>query len=117
TCLATGAHLKTTIAVSVAGHIVLSQHIGDLDSVETRARHRQTIIDLEHLYRVTPEVLAQDMHPDIGGVGNASLRNASEQSIRETQHHAAHVASCMIEHGRDPREVTALGFSWDGVGF
>ena len=110
-----GGHLKNTVALAIQDQAVVSQHIGDLDNLASIEVHRQTIADLVEFFRCQPEAVACDMHPDY-----ASTRTAERLAIDwkvplvPVQHHHAHVAACMAEHGL---EGPALGFSWDGTGY
>jgi hydrogenase maturation protein HypF len=108
--VALGGHLKTTIALSSAGGVVLSQHIGDLETVAACAAHLRTIADTARLYGVEPQLAVCDLHPDY-----ASSRAAEglELPVLAVQHHVAHVAGCMAEHGIAP---PVLGVAWDGAG-
>jgi hydrogenase maturation protein HypF len=109
--LAVGGHLKTTVALTTGGAVVLSQHIGDLDTAEARDAHGRTRASLERLYRVRPAAVVADLHPDY-----ASTRFAFESGlpVTQVQHHVAHVAACMAEHDLEP---PALGVAWDGTGY
>jgi len=62
--LAVGAHLKNAVAIAVGRQIFLSQHVGDLDTLESRAAFERAIADLCRLYRFQPEMVACDLHPD-----------------------------------------------------
>jgi hydrogenase maturation protein HypF len=112
--LATGAHLKSTIAVAHRGSVVLSQHMGDLGGPEAVDLLRRTVSDLTAFLDVRPEIVACDLHLDY-----ASTRLAEETAqalgarLERVQHHHAHVAACMAEHGL---EGEVLGFAWDGAG-
>jgi len=112
--LAVGAQLKCTVALTVGDQVVLSQHLGDLDSAEGAALHERTLEDLTHFFGVKPEVIACDLHPDY-----ASTRLAERLAVRwsarleRVQHHHAHAAAAMAEHGVDG-ELLAL--AWDGTG-
>ncbi len=115
--LAVGGELKTTLCVATAQRAWMSQHIGDTANLETLALLARTATTLSELVRVTPELIAADMHP-----GYLSRRWAEERA-RETgaqvflvQHHHAHVASLMAEHGVPPDEPV-LGFAFDGTGY
>ncbi|MBD3256873.1 carbamoyltransferase HypF, partial [candidate division GN15 bacterium] len=109
--LAVGGHMKNTIAVSVGGDVFLSQHIGDLETVEALSALRQTIDDLPRLYDATPGTVACDMHPDYA---STQLAQRSGGQVTAVQHHYAHVLSCMAEHHLEP---PVLGVSWDGTGY
>lgn len=108
--LAVGSHLKATVALSRAGRVILSQHIGDLETVAARAAHTRAMADGERLHSVTPHQVARDLHPDY-----ASSRAAEVSTLPVTgvQHHLAHVIACMAEQGIAP---PVLGVAWDGAG-
>ncbi|SNS71067.1 Hydrogenase maturation protein, carbamoyltransferase HypF [Granulicella rosea] len=112
--LAVGGHLKNTVAIGFGRQVWLSQHIGDLDSLEARDAFERTIEDLCKLYRFKPEVIVCDLHPDY-----ASTRWAQRQArvadvpLVQVQHHHAHVASCAAENGLN---APYLGVAWDGAG-
>lgn len=115
--LAVGGELKTTLCVASAHRAWMSQHIGDTANLETLELLARTATTLSELVRVTPELIAADMHP-----GYLSRRWAEERA-RQTgtqvflvQHHHAHVASLMAEHGVPPDEPV-LGFAFDGTGY
>ena len=109
-CLAVGAHLKNAIAVASGPAIFVSQHIGDLDTLETRDAFGQTCSDLTELLDSTPALLACDRHPDYH-----SSRYAEAQGLPvRVQHHHAHVLACMAEHQLDGE---VLGVAWDGTGY
>lgn len=109
--LAVGAHQKSTIALTVGGRVVLSPHIGDLDTEPARAAYRATTEALARLYRVTPERVVCDAHPDY-----ASTRYARETGapLLAVQHHHAHALSCLADNGLAP---PALALTWDGSGY
>ena len=117
--LAAGGHLKNTVALAVGGNgpmaVVLSQHIGDLESAASFELLRRTIDDLLEFFAVRPQAVACDLHPDY-----VSTRYAEELSgklgvpLLRVQHHHAHIAACMAEHRL---EGPVLGLSWDGTGY
>jgi hydrogenase maturation protein HypF len=111
TILAVGAHVKTSVALSVGTEIFISQHIGDLETAAAHAAFRQTAADLPRLYDATPEAAASDMHPDYLSTQFAAQLPAP---LYRVQHHFAHVLSCMAENELEP---PALGVAWDGTGF
>jgi hydrogenase maturation protein HypF len=109
--LAVGGHLKNTIALARGRDVFLSQHIGDLDTVQSLDAFERAIADFLRLYRVEPEVTAHDLHPDY-----ASTHWSSEHGYGEripVQHHHAHLAACLAEHHETG---PALGIVWDGTG-
>ena len=109
--LAVGGHLKNTVAIGVGQNVFLSQHIGDLETVEARGAFEKAIDDLCRLYSFKPEVVACDLHPDY-----ASTQWAERFGLPliRVQHHQAHVASCAAENRV---EGPYLGISWDGTGY
>lgn len=109
--LALGGHLKTTVALTSPGGAVLSQHVGDLETVAARKAHTRIIADTTQLHAAKPYLIVRDQHPDY-----ASSRAAEELGLPvvAVQHHVAHVAACMAEHGIAP---PALGVAWDGSGY
>jgi hydrogenase maturation protein HypF len=95
--------------------VVMSAHVGDLDSVSSVEVFRRAIDDLLDFFQTTPGVVVCDLHPDY-----ASTRHAEQLAARwgvpllRVQHHHAHVAACMAEHGL---QGPMLGYSWDGTGY
>ena len=108
--LALGGHLKSTVALAVGRQVVVSQHIGDLDSPESRDAFVRTIDDLCRLYGFKPDLVACDLHPDYFSSVHASSFGCEVVRI---QHHHAHAASCIAENGL---EGTVLAVTWDGTG-
>lgn len=113
--LAVGGHLKNTVALLTGNRVVLSQHLGDLSTVEADRAFRQAVGDLQELLRVSPQALACDLHPDYRSTAFArALSEALSVPLVPVQHHHAHVASCMAEHRLDGE---VLGIAWDGAGY
>ena len=115
--LASGAHLKNTFCITHGHYAFLSHHIGDLENYETLQSFEQGIAHFEQLFRVKPEAIACDLHPDY-----LSTRYAQERAERENllltpvQHHHAHIAALMVEHGLDGSEPV-IGVAFDGTGY
>jgi hydrogenase maturation protein HypF len=109
--LALGAHLKTTIALTSATGAILSQHIGDLETVAARKAHARAITDARKLHAAKPRLAVRDLHPDYA---SSRMAEALALPVAEVQHHVAHIVSCMAEHGVAP---PALGVAWDGAGY
>jgi hydrogenase maturation protein HypF len=109
--LAVGAELKSTISVAKHGWVVPSHHIGDLEHLATYRSFLQAVEHLPRLYGVVPELVAHDMHPEY-----LSSKWAAELDLPTiaVQHHHAHVAACMVEHGRTQ---AVLGIAYDGLGY
>ena len=109
--LAVGAELKSTVAVAKGAGVVASHHIGDLEHLPAYRSFLQAVDHLCHLCGVRPEVVAHDLHPEY-----LSTKFALDLDLPlfGVQHHHAHIASCLVDHGRD-QEV--LGVAFDGTGF
>jgi len=113
--LAVGGHLKNTVALLDTDRVLLSQHLGDLSTLEAENAVRQAIDDLQWLLHVKPSAVACDLHPDYRSTRLAEeLASRWDVPLIRVPHHHAHVAACMAEHG-----VTGevLGIAWDGSGF
>jgi hydrogenase maturation protein HypF len=110
--LAVGPELKNTICLSRGRELFLSHHIGDLKNDSVMRSFEHAIEHLQTILEVRPQVLAHDMHP-----AYMSTRFALEQNELPTlavQHHHAHLAACMCEHGlTEP----AIGVIFDGTGY
>ena len=108
--LATGAHLKNTVAIAIGRQVFLSQHVGDLETMEALDAFRRAIEDLSKLYRYSPELVACDLHPDYLSTQHAESMGLP---VVHVQHHHAHVAACAAENGVRGQY---LGVAWDGTG-
>ncbi|HEX2940168.1 MAG TPA: carbamoyltransferase HypF [Rhodopila sp.] len=108
--LAVGGHMKGAVALGWDRRVVVSPHVGDLDSPRSLDVFAQVIADLGALYKVVPRRVLCDAHP-----GYASTRWARRQALPVTtvQHHAAHASALAGEH---PEVTRWLMFTWDGVG-
>lgn len=109
--LAFGGHLKATIGMTVGDSLVLSQHLGDLDTVSARVGYGRALDDIVRLHAARPRIAVCDAHPDYASSHTAG---AMELPMLRVQHHVAHVTACMAEHTLDP---PVLGVAWDGTGF
>lgn len=113
--LAVGADLKNTMAVADGKYAWLSQHIGDMDDVATLSVFDSARRHLQTLTAVTPQVLVADAHPLYRSTQWAE-RNAADRPVHTVQHHHAHIAAVMAEHGLDG-SAQVLGFAFDGTGY
>lgn len=113
--LAVGGHLKNTVALLREDRVWLSQHLGDLSTLEADTAFRQAVEDVQRLLQTEPRLIACDLHPDYRSSGFArELASSLSVPLVPVQHHHAHVASCMAEHGLDGE---VLGVAWDGAGY
>jgi hydrogenase maturation protein HypF len=113
--LAVGSDLKNTLAVADGKYAWLSQHIGDMDDLATLAAFDAAQRHLQELTSVAPQVLVADAHPLYRSSAWAS-RNAAGRPVRTVQHHHAHIAAVMAEHGLDG-SAQVLGVAFDGTGY
>jgi len=95
--------------------VVMSAHVGDLDSVLSVEVFRRAIDDLLDFFQARPDAVACDLHPDYASTRHAEVLPARRDvPLLRVQHHHAHVAACMAEHGLTG---PVLGFAWDGTGY
>jgi hydrogenase maturation protein HypF len=110
--LACGAELKSTFCVAKGERAWVGHHIGDLKNWETLRSFREGIEHFEQVFAVEPELVAHDQHPDYLSTGYALEREGVEHVA--VQHHHAHLAACLAEHGE---EGPAVGAIFDGAGY
>lgn len=108
--LATGGHLKQTPVLSGNKQTVCWPQVGDLDSLPARLAMSRSLSALPQFLNRTADVLATDMHPDYA---TSIWAERDGRPILTVQHHHAHVAACLSEHGIGE----ALGVAWDGSGY
>jgi hydrogenase maturation protein HypF len=113
--LACGAELKNTFCLTKDEHAFLSQHIGDMENEETLEHFENTIKLYKKLFRLEPEIITCDMHPDYLATKYA-LETAANASLKlvPVQHHHAHIVSCLVENGI---EGQVIGVAFDGTGY
>jgi hydrogenase maturation protein HypF len=111
--LALGAHLKNTFCVLHAGNAFSGPHVGDLDSPQTLGHQDEALRTYLRLFRTQPATVAADLHPDYASTHLAqSWWDSGAREVR-VQHHHAHIASVLAEHGL---RGNVLGVAFDGVG-
>jgi len=110
--LAVGGQLKNTFALGCGRRAFLSHHAGDLDELLTLEAFERDVDLYERTFRITPRVIAHDLHPDYASTRYARRRIGVTHI--GVQHHHAHIAACMAEHGlEDP----VIGVACDGAGW
>ena len=110
--LACGAELKSTFCVAKGRRAWVGHHIGDLRNYETLESFREGIEHFERLFAVAPELVAHDLHPDYLSTAYAHAREGVD--LIGVQHHHAHLAACLAEHGETGPAVGAI---YDGTGY
>jgi hydrogenase maturation protein HypF len=114
--LACGAELKNTFCLTRDENAFLSQHIGDMENLET-LEHFETTIELyKKLFKIEPEIIACDMHPEYLSTKYAKDRaeNSPDITLVPVQHHHAHIVSCLVDNGL---QEPVIGVSLDGTGY
>jgi hydrogenase maturation protein HypF len=110
--LAVGGELKNTICLTQGKHAFLSQHIGDLENLESYRFFEEAIEHLERILEITPKAVAYDLHP--GYFSTKWARAQKNVNLIGVQHHHAHIASCMAENQHAGK---VIGFALDGTGY
>lgn len=118
--LAVGAHLKNTFCLGKGRQAFVSQHVGDLENLETLTSFREGIDHFQRLFDLQPAVIAHDLHPEylatkyaLDWVERARQAGADVEAVG-VQHHHAHVASVLAEHDLDG---PVIGVAFDGTGY
>lgn len=110
--LACGGEMKNTLCLTKDHYAILSQHIGDLENLETMEFFRETLDHLKRFFRVAPVAVAHDLHPNYLS-SRFALKECGLLPIG-VQHHHAHIASCMADNGLDGQ---VIGVAFDGTGY
>jgi len=110
--LAVGGELKNTICLVRGSEAFLSQHIGDLENLESYKFFEEAVEHMQRILEVHPKTVAYDLHPDYFSTKWALARAGVE--LVGVQHHHAHVAACMAENHLDGK---VIGIALDGTGY
>lgn len=115
--LAVGGELKATFCLTSGSQAYLSPHIGDMGNLETLDAFQRNVDHFQTLFRLSPEIVACDMHPGYASSQWArELAQSKGLKLLEVQHHHAHIASVLAEHKYDP-DKSVIGISFDGTGY
>ena len=112
--IAVGGDIKNTFCIARGRTAWLSQHLGDMDNLQSVTALESAIALMQHLYAVEPELTAVDGHPEYRS-RRWAIR-AGDRPVVEVQHHHAHLAALMAENGLDPGR-SVIGFVLDGTGY
>lgn len=113
--LAAGGHMKNTVSLAWRDRVVISPHIGDLESPRSKEVFKQVIEDLRRVYDVEPDGLVCDMHPQyVASEWARSSAKATGKKCFEVFHHHAHASAV---YGEFACEEDILVFTWDGTGY
>jgi hydrogenase maturation protein HypF len=110
--LGIGGEMKNTFCLLKKGRAFVSQHIGELDSIEGEENLLSSLLNFQRLLDIEAEIVGYDMHPEY-----RSSRLAEKVPARArfaVQHHHAHLASCLADNGLEER---AIGVILDGTGY
>ena len=112
-----GPELKNTFCLTNKNYAFISHHIGDMENYETLQSYRQGVEHFENLFRVKPEAIVYDLHPNYLSTRYA-IQRAEQENLKTigVQHHHAHIAACMAEHGLDGSRPV-IGLAFDGTGY
>jgi hydrogenase maturation protein HypF len=111
--LGCGVEEKNTFCLTKDNYAFLSQHIGDMENMETLEHFDSTISLYKRLFHIEPEIVAHDLHPDYLATKYARELGESGMKLVPVQHHHAHIASCLADNGL---ETPVIGVAFDGTG-
>ncbi len=115
---AAGPQLKNTFTLTRDEYAFVSQHIGDMENIETLEHYEATLAIYQHLFRLEPEIVACDLHPDYATTRLAEAFAAEHDlPLHRIQHHKTHIAASLAEHGWAPDQGRVIGVSLDGTGY
>lgn len=110
--LAVGPHLKNTFTLAAHDRAWVSQHVGDLENFETLQHFRDALARYRALFRLEPLAVVHDLHP--GYLSTTEAESLGLTPCLAVQHHHAHIAAVLAEHGR---EGPVVGIAYDGTGY
>jgi hydrogenase maturation protein HypF len=111
--LGCGAEEKNTFCLTKDNYAFVSQHIGDMENMETLEHFDSTTFLYRRLFHIEPEIIAHDLHPDYLATRYARELGESGMKLIPVQHHHAHIASCLADNGL---EGPVIGVAFDGTG-
>jgi hydrogenase maturation protein HypF len=115
--LAMGAELKNSFCLLKHGQAVVSQHNGDLENAAVQRDYRNAIDLYRNLYDFKPERIAVDRHPGyLSTQYGQTLAEKEAAVLVPVQHHHAHLAACLAEHGVPLNAPPVLAAIFDGLG-
>ncbi len=109
---AAGSDMKNTFCYVKANQLIVSEHIGDMEEVNVYRHYINSVEHLGQLFEVKPKVIACDLHP--GYFSSQYAASLKDVELIKDQHHWAHIASVLAEHGLDEK---VIGLECDGTGY
>ncbi|MEO8072306.1 MAG: carbamoyltransferase HypF [Acidobacteriota bacterium] len=115
--VAVGGELKAAFCLTREDYAFMSQHIGDMENLETLRAFEKSFEQMKNLFQIAPEIIACDKHPNYLS-SNWARKMAENLGLKlvEVQHHQAHIASVMAENSFQ-KDEKVIGFAFDGTGF
>jgi hydrogenase maturation protein HypF len=110
--LAVGGELKAVFCLTKENFAFMSQHLGDMENLETLRAFEKALEQMKKLFRIEPEIVVGDLHPNYL---SSIWAKKTFENFTAVQHHHAHIASVMAENGAADEKV--LGFAFDGTGY
>ncbi len=116
---AAGPLLKNTFTLTRDNYAFVSQHIGDLENLDTLEHYQAALDTYRHLFRIEPRRVACDLHPDYVStrLAAAFARHHGLPAPIHVQHHKAHIYSCLADAGWEPDSGAVIGVAFDGTGY
>jgi hydrogenase maturation protein HypF len=111
--LGCGAEEKNTFCLTRDSYAFVSQHVGDMENLETLEHFGNTVSLYKRLFHIEPEIIACDLHPDYLATKYAKEVGSTSMKLVPVQHHHAHIASCLADN---EAEGPVIGVSFDGTG-
>jgi hydrogenase maturation protein HypF len=111
--LGCGAEEKNTFCLTRDNYAFVSQHIGDMENMETLQHFENTLSLYKRLFHIELEIVAHDLHPDYLTTKYARELGYPDTKLVPVQHHHAHIASCLSDNGL---EGPVIGVAFDGTG-
>jgi len=114
--LGCGAEEKNTFCLTKDNYAFISQHIGDMENLETLEHFENTLALYKRLFRIEPETIAYDLHPEYLSTKYAQELGSQSSTLKlvAVQHHHAHIVSCMVDNAVDS---PVIGVALDGTGY
>ncbi|MDY7042469.1 MAG: Sua5/YciO/YrdC/YwlC family protein, partial [Chloroflexota bacterium] len=112
--LACGAEIKNTFCLTRDEYAFVSQHTGDMENLETLDHFERTVELYKHLFRIEPEIIAHDLHPEY--LATKFAIRSSPPAV-PVQHHHAHIAACLADNGWGADDGPVIGVALDGTGY
>ncbi len=113
--LAVGSQMKNTFCLLTGNQAFLSQHIGEMDYLETWDFFTESVQRYQNLFGIQPQIIAHDLHPEFSAAAlDVATTLAPDARVLPVQHHHAHIAACLAENQVNG---PVIGLALDGTGY